>query len=154
MTRHIPFTTSLCSLLFNKNLIQLITTPTHIQGNTLDLVITNAKQKISNIKVDSVSSQKESDHFLITFHLQSIPPKYSCSTSHQMLNFKRADLSGLALHLQDIDLLEPSSEMSTNNIDQMWGHLKHHFKVQSKPLTRNFSQVILLAGLLLRSDIS
>lgn len=123
MTGYNPFTSSLCSLFFVKNLIQLITDPTLIHGNILDLVVTNVKQRISNIKVDSASCLNQSDHFLITFNLHLTPPKQTGSKTHSILNYKRADLSGLALRLLDMGLLQPSSGM-TSNIDHMWSHLK------------------------------
>ena len=53
------------SILSSFGLNQLVDQPTHIAGNTLDLVITNQfESKIKDIKVDNVSS---SDHALIFF---------------------------------------------------------------------------------------
>ena len=45
------FTSSLCNLLYNKNFIQLISGPTHKQGNTLDIILTNVPNRICNITI-------------------------------------------------------------------------------------------------------
>ena len=37
------FSTSLCDLVFNLNLSQLVAVPTHVKGGVLDLVLTKAK---------------------------------------------------------------------------------------------------------------
>jgi len=57
-----------CDMTFELNLIQLITCPTHIHGNILDLILTNDEDLITNVSVNAPDcSQISSDHFSISF---------------------------------------------------------------------------------------
>ena len=69
-------TFSFCDLIFDLNLVQLIETPTHIAGNTLDLLLTNNDSVIQNLLVNSTLPLTflSSDHYLVLsvlspFHL-------------------------------------------------------------------------------------
>ena len=64
MSGHSPFIyiSIVFSALFDKNLIQLTTVAIHTQRNTMDLVLTNAIQGLSNIKVDSVNTTSSINH--------------------------------------------------------------------------------------------
>ena len=42
------FSNQFCDLIFDLNLSQIVDSPTHIQGNTLDLVLTNLEDSISS----------------------------------------------------------------------------------------------------------
>ena len=44
-----PFSHNLCNTLHHLNYLQLVNTPTHQAGNILDLILTNAPHRISNI---------------------------------------------------------------------------------------------------------
>ena len=44
---------SFCDFIFDINFVQLIETPTHIAGHTLDLVLTNYNCGIQNLTLDS-----------------------------------------------------------------------------------------------------
>ena len=52
MVGYSHFTSDLCNELFNMNLTQLVSKPTHIHGNILDIIATNASHRISNIITD------------------------------------------------------------------------------------------------------
>ena len=55
-----------CDLVFNSNLAQLVDLDTHIHGNILDLVLTNAEDIIHSLTIDcSNSTFLRSDHFVI-----------------------------------------------------------------------------------------
>ncbi len=54
MVGHSRFSTELCAEFFKSNLTQLISQPTHIHGNLLDIVATNASHRISNIETTLV----------------------------------------------------------------------------------------------------
>ena len=56
------YSNSLCNFIFQS---QLLLDPTHIRGNTLDLILTNS-DLISNISVHSSHCFISSDHFVIT----------------------------------------------------------------------------------------
>ena len=47
----------LCELIFDHNLTQLVLSPTHVRGNTLDLIINNCEDMFPNLRV------KDSDYF-------------------------------------------------------------------------------------------
>jgi len=65
-----------CDVCFEYNLSQLITCSTHIHGNTLDLLLTNNEDLISDISViPNDNKQMSSDHFSITFQLSCIRPE-------------------------------------------------------------------------------
>ena len=61
-----PSSTTLCDVVFRNNLLQVVSEPTHVLGNTLDLILTNSPDRIAKIVV---SSPALSDHSLITFDL-------------------------------------------------------------------------------------
>ena len=44
--------TTLCDIVFYNNLLQVVSEPTHVHGNTLDLLLTNSPDRIANL-VDS-----------------------------------------------------------------------------------------------------
>ncbi len=52
----------LCDTLFSLNLVQLVTEPTHIHGNILDIIATNVPQRIVNLEVNT-SRYNYSDHY-------------------------------------------------------------------------------------------
>ena len=74
-----PFSRNLCNTLHHLNYLQLVNTPTHQAGNTLDLILSNAPHRISNI-VASTDSVLTSDHFLVTTDVLSYP-NTNCSRS-------------------------------------------------------------------------
>ena len=60
-----------CDFVFESNLAQLITCPTHIRGNILDILLTNCDHLISRISVTKPSdSSLPSDHYLISFLIE------------------------------------------------------------------------------------
>ena len=54
---------------FKLGLIQCITTPTHIKGNILHVLLTNSKNVISNIQIKSNCEIWKSDHHAIIFNI-------------------------------------------------------------------------------------
>ena len=70
MTASSHFSSSLCDTLFSLNLVQLVTEPTHIHGNILDIIATNVPQRIVNLEVNT-SRYNYSDHYFITFDFLS-----------------------------------------------------------------------------------
>ena len=86
----------------NFGLEQCIDSPTHIQGRTLDLLLTNSKNMIKDLKVLHTTSICKSDHFPVTFNVSS-RIKYSKHSKRQIFNFKRADWAALNRDLSNID---------------------------------------------------
>ena len=72
------------------NLDQLIVSPTHIGGGTLDLLLTNTPQIISNINVDSHNDFCKSDHFPVRF-LLDVNVARKKPVKRKNFNFKKAN---------------------------------------------------------------
>lgn len=92
--------TALCDLVFDMNLVQLVSGPTHVHGNTLDLVFSNCTERVT---VTSNNTAALSDHNIISLHVQSgsnnaidMPPKF-------VYNYSQVDWMGLDSYLMDID---------------------------------------------------
>ena len=98
-----PLAHTFCDLVFKLNLLQLIESPTHIHGNILDLLLTNADSLIHNVEVNS--SPIHSDHFLINFSI-SVPGH---STSHFVpyyaYDYSKANFEGLDAYIYNSNLL-------------------------------------------------
>ena len=66
-----PFDQAFCDMTFDCNLCQLISQPTHIAGNNLDLVLTTEPTVIEVLRVHPASDCTMScDHFMLSFVLQ------------------------------------------------------------------------------------
>ena len=70
-----PSSNTFCEFIYNNNLAQLVTNPTHTKGNILDLVITNA-DFVSDLPINPLCSLLPSDHFSITFTVKQSIPSY------------------------------------------------------------------------------
>ena len=87
---------------------QCITEPTHIKGRTLDLLLTNSKNILSNVHVQSDRHLCTSDHYPLTFEIKT-NVSYRTSNKRKILNFKKADWDALnrdLLSVPWIDLLD------------------------------------------------
>ena len=73
---------------------QFIDKPTHELGNTLDLLLCNYPQIISDIRVQEKDEICSSDHFGITFNV-SFNCKRLKGTKRKMYNFKKANWDAL-----------------------------------------------------------
>ena len=61
----------ICDCFFNLNLSQLVTEPTHTEGNVLDIVATNNPQAITSLSINAAPSHTKSDHLIISFAYES-----------------------------------------------------------------------------------
>ena len=84
------------------SLLQCINVPTHRQGNTLDLLLTQSNRFVENVTVQNESLLCKSDHYLITFDL-----KLKCNrrkiTKRKCYNYKKANWVRLNAELTEID---------------------------------------------------
>jgi hypothetical protein len=73
------------------NLTQLITQPTHVLGNTLDLLLTSDSSIVENI---SIPPPELSDHSPITFELDMglLSPSWTRRTLHTFPDYSKIDL--------------------------------------------------------------
>ena len=86
----------------NFNLEQCISGPTHIKGNTLDLLLTNSKHMVKDLCVLQNESVCKSDHYPITFKVVT-KIKYSKPPKRQIFNFKKANWLALSRALSCVD---------------------------------------------------
>jgi len=121
-----PFSRNLCNTLHHLNYLQVVNTRTHQAGTTVDLILTNAPHRISNIVV-STDSILNSDHFLVTADLlshsytNSTKPAGAGSYSLNAPNYCRSNLPALADHLTDSLMLYNS--FSPHSLESSWSAL-------------------------------
>ena len=88
--------TQFCDLMFELDLLQVITTATHNQGNTFDLVTNlEVNLNLTDCTVHSDPTLFPSDHFAITFELNLAKQPSNNSGSFFNFNFVKGDYVGL-----------------------------------------------------------
>ena len=103
-----------CDAIFNRNLCQIISEPTHIKGNTLDLVLSDTPERILDINISDQTYS--SDHYFISIlfsahcHCSVSPSKHN---PRMDFNRNKADWTGLTDFLMDMDF----SSCFINNAD-------------------------------------
>ena len=105
------------------SLNQLITGPTHIKGNTLDLILTDKPDHIHSINCDSFNERYGSDHFPIRLKLKH-NVRRKMSSKRTIYNFKRADWDGLN---SEFFRTNWNSLLSNRNMDDAWSTFKSKF---------------------------
>ena len=122
LTGHTPLSTYFCDLIFELNLDQQITEPTHKGGNLLDVILTNTAC-IENISVRATLSYGlSSDHYLINFSLNCTHKiELSPHPSHSVLDFSHADWDGMLNFLGTHDF---TSYFDGTDIEFLWLYLK------------------------------
>ena len=122
------------------NLSHCVSSPTHVMGNILDIVLTSTSDLVSNLLVHNGTSHVShlpSDHSKITF---SIPiyahPANIKSQPHYLLDYSKTDWTGLTKYLLDYDF---SPLYAINDLNTLWSYLKciltkatQHFKPKVK----------------------
>ena len=112
---------SFCDFTFNYNLSQLIDKPTHIKGNTLDLILTNTCHRIKNINISTPMNILSSDHSIINFTLSRSVTSHIELSPHYVFDFSKADYSGLCSFLMDFNF---SPLLSSDDVNFIWSSLK------------------------------
>jgi hypothetical protein len=117
-----PSSNMFCESLFNLNLLQLVLEPTHIHGNTLDLIITNHPDKICNISI-APSQQPSSDHYLITFQIDCTDSSKTSKHHTKCKKFlhSKADNNRLQHYLSNVNL----DNLATSDVNTIWSFLSH-----------------------------
>ena len=88
--------------LFNDlGLKQLISEPTHKDGNTLDLLLCNCPEIISEVKVRAKDTVCDSDHFGINFKVKLFCKRLK-GQNRKVYNFKKADFKAINNELRKI----------------------------------------------------
>ena len=124
LSGHTYFSNQLCDLIFQFNITQLVTSPTHTDGNLLDLVIIDSPNLINSLTIHSHKSIPiTSDNYLISFTVQHGPVKHKKSPATCIHNLARGDYHGMCDYLSSCDL---SSFYATADIEESWSILKYH----------------------------
>ena len=75
-------------------LTQCVSEPTHTKGKTLDILLTNSEQLVTNLSVKDHNSICKSDHFAIAFDVKT-KVKRKKSIKRKIYNFKKANWEAL-----------------------------------------------------------
>ena len=78
------------TMFHNFGLEQCINIPTHVKGNIFDLLLCNHKSMVKDLKVRKDSSPCKSDHYPITFNVDT-KINYSKCPKRKIYNFKKAN---------------------------------------------------------------
>ena len=112
----------LCDMTFELNLVQLITYPTHIHGNILDLILTNDEDLITNVSVNSPEcSQISSDHFPISFSInQNCLPLHN-TTTLQAYDYSKADFTSMNDFILNSNIADC---LTCDDVESTWSTIK------------------------------
>ena len=95
---------------------QLVDFPTHIRGNTLDLVLTNRPENI--LSVEPLGNLSNSDHSIISVDVL-FSSKFN-NSSELVNDWRRGDNDGLRAYLGEIDW---DLELGNKNTEEAWQQL-------------------------------
>lgn len=115
------FSQSLCEVLFNLNLVQHISEPTHNCGNCLDLLISNCQDRFSDFSVDSQICHSISDHYLVLAYITSSSKVIHTTTKAEYLNYALANFVEIDTCFFDTDF---RNIYNAENVDSAWIHLR------------------------------
>ena len=119
LTASTPFSNDLCDFVFNSNLTQLVSCPTHVKGNILDLILTSNEESIFDLKVHE--SPVKTDHLMLSFHLYINMIKCHSRKSTVVFDYKKADWRGLCDYLLDCDF---SACYDSQDVELIWSAFK------------------------------
>ena len=111
-----------CEFVFDHNLVQLVDSPTHVKGNTLDLVLCNSTNLISDVLIGSneLSVGLQSDHKSVEISIPCNATDISrCSVPRFI--FAKGDYDGLNHYFEFADF---SAFNSSWDIEFQWSFLK------------------------------
>ncbi len=121
LTAGSQFSTRFCDLLYNHNLAQLVISPTHVKGNTLDLVITNSEDIFNNIWVDP-DHNIYSDHYQVHFSIAASKPSKPTNSRYALVyDYTKADFDRMCSSLMDHNFAD---FLQSEDIDDLWFYLK------------------------------
>ena len=115
------FSNLLCDLVFSKNLIQLVSDPTHCKGNCLDLLLSSSQGRIHSVCTDQSSYMSASDHFLVSASIITHDHPLRERIVPSGFNFSRANFTDLDSYFLEIDF---SPIYASTDVEFIWSHLK------------------------------
>ena len=94
-----------CEFIFDCNLTQHLTQPTHKKGNTLNLVLISPSVNIEQLSVNSQLLSDFSDHYIISFDVSYSSPLTNISKSLYVFDFSKANFTDICSFLLDLILV-------------------------------------------------
>ena len=107
---------SLCDLVFDFELSQVVQVPTHNKGNILDIVLTSIPEAISNVNATPITSFN-TDHLAVMFQVSHLLDVSPTILSKQVYDYSKADWPGLVDHLLDFDF---GPLFNNDDIETIW----------------------------------
>ena len=110
-----------CEFIFDCNLRQHVSQPTHKKGNTLDLVLTSPSVNIKQLSVNSQLLCDFSDHFIISFDVLFSSPSTNFKKALYVFDFSKANFTDICSFLLDFDF---SVCFQSQDIEFIWSTIK------------------------------
>ena len=92
-----------CNFVFDCNLAQHVSEPTHVKGNMLDLVLTSPGVAVNHVTVHPHSVVYFSDHYAICFDLNCHASTAHISIHGYTFDFSNADYESMSTFLLESD---------------------------------------------------
>lgn len=116
-----PLNRSFLDMLSQFHLTQSVTEPTHIKGNTLDLVCSNLENKLFAIDVEKPGL---SDHFMITFSIDYTTSIAPSKPQPKFRDYCKADVSRFCDMMYKLKYAIEESIDNGADINHVWNHFK------------------------------
>jgi hypothetical protein len=94
----------------------LVSFPTHIKGNLLDLVITNCADRV--LEVCDIGRLGKSDHCMLSIVEEGEPQ--TISKNKERYVWRKANMAAIK---EDMDATDWKKEMSQRTVDEAWNFL-------------------------------
>ncbi|MCP4457853.1 MAG: hypothetical protein GY816_07500, partial [Cytophagales bacterium] len=116
---NVPIEQSFIDSFNDLGLCQMITSPTHKGGNTLDLLLSNSDSSVNDVKVLDKDSVCKSDHYPISLSIKCNATRKK-SPKRKVFNFKRANWEMMNHDLSSINW----QFLHNTHPDTAWAALK------------------------------
>ncbi len=124
LTAPSPFSSAVCNQLYSRNLIQIVTEPTHKHGNILDLITTNVPDSLINLTVNTVQNTLISDHNVVSVEIvgtNCTRRNPAPNATHPPLNYSKMDRPGIVDFMKYNNL---ESLLSGTSPYTCWNYIK------------------------------
>ena len=112
----------ICNFAFDLNLEQLVSAPTHVKGNILDLILTKCDNYINNLTIHPHQGQSiQSGYFILSFSIAKSRPSLNLISPRYVYDYSKADWDGLSFYLLDYAF---NFIFNLNDVETCWMSLK------------------------------
>ncbi len=99
-----------------KGFEQLVTSPTHVKGNILDLVLTNSPEHVKEVRTEGRLGR--SDHEMLWVELEGEAERRQ---AQEVPNWRKADWAAIRNGLSRVNW---DNELKDKNAEESWNHLR------------------------------